>query len=297
MERDSKTWLDTAVRLIRFGPDRRAVREELAAHLEDKIAGDLRRFPDMTREEVQERALREMGDAAEIGKALGKIHKPWLGYLWSFSRWAVWAALAAFAVMWVPRLLGLAWESWEGRDREPAFSDYVVERYLNGEDPFAPDSPYAGEGGGVLRTPLEAGLPEGTVRVGGYRLRVDRTALWSFEGENGTSRTLFCRLTAVGWPWKPIAPEVMRRVWGVDSKGNRYDNPVYSQADGTFPTENGSITVNQNDDMGAPWERVFDFQISALPPDTGWLRLEYDWEGTAWSLTIPLDVEGGGRDK
>ncbi len=94
MKRDADRWLDTAVEKIRFGPDWRAAREELAAHLEDKIAGDLRRFPGMTEEEAQERALREMGDAAEIGRALGKIHTPWLGYLWSFSRWAAWAALA-----------------------------------------------------------------------------------------------------------------------------------------------------------------------------------------------------------
>ena len=43
-----QAWLDTAVRGIRFGPDRRAVRSELAGHLEDKAA-DLRRiFPDLT---------------------------------------------------------------------------------------------------------------------------------------------------------------------------------------------------------------------------------------------------------
>ena len=41
-------WLDTAVKGVRFGPDRAAVRAELEAHLEDKEA-DLRRiFPDMT---------------------------------------------------------------------------------------------------------------------------------------------------------------------------------------------------------------------------------------------------------
>ena len=35
-------WLDTAVKGVRFGPDRAAVRAELEAHLEDKEA-DLRR--------------------------------------------------------------------------------------------------------------------------------------------------------------------------------------------------------------------------------------------------------------
>ena len=37
MERDPVgQWLDAATKAIRFGPDRRAVRSELSAHLEDK---------------------------------------------------------------------------------------------------------------------------------------------------------------------------------------------------------------------------------------------------------------------
>ena len=80
-------WLDKATAGIRFGPDRRAVSEELAAHLEDKAVGLRRIFPDMTEEEVWERATSEMGDPAEIGKALARLHKPWLGYLWRASKW------------------------------------------------------------------------------------------------------------------------------------------------------------------------------------------------------------------
>ena len=90
MERDSSKqagWLDTAVAGIRFGPDRAAVRAELEAHLEDKQA-DLRRiFPDMLPEDAEARALEDMGDPAEIGKELARIHKPWLGYLWRASKW------------------------------------------------------------------------------------------------------------------------------------------------------------------------------------------------------------------
>ena len=96
-------WLDLATSGIRFGPDRRMVAEELAAHLEDKAA-DLRRiFPDMTEKEAWERAVSEMGDPAEIGKELAKIHRPWLGYLWRPARlrwqqrcwyyWCWWGAM------------------------------------------------------------------------------------------------------------------------------------------------------------------------------------------------------------
>ena len=80
-------WLDEAVKGIRFGPDRAAVRAELEAHLEDKAADLQRIFPDMLPEDAEARALEDMGDPAEIGKALARIHKPWLGYLWRASKW------------------------------------------------------------------------------------------------------------------------------------------------------------------------------------------------------------------
>ena len=90
MERDNGRqahWLDTAVGGIRFGPDRKAVREELAAHLEDKTADFRRIFPDISPEEAEARAVEEMGDAAEIGRELARLHRPWLGYLWRASKW------------------------------------------------------------------------------------------------------------------------------------------------------------------------------------------------------------------
>ena len=37
-------------------------------------------------EEAEREALKRMGDPEEIGKALAKLHKPWLGYLWLVSK-------------------------------------------------------------------------------------------------------------------------------------------------------------------------------------------------------------------
>ena len=94
-DKSFQAWLDTAVKGIRFGPDRRAVRSELAGHLEDKAA-DLRRiFPDLTDEEARERTLAGMGDAAEVGKQLARVHRPWLGYLWRASQ-----VLLALCLVW-----------------------------------------------------------------------------------------------------------------------------------------------------------------------------------------------------
>ena len=91
------TWLDTATRWIRFGPDKRAVREELEAHLEDRTADLLRLFPELTPEEAERQAVEGMGDPWDVGQALGRLHKPWLGWLWRASRWAA-AALVLVLV-------------------------------------------------------------------------------------------------------------------------------------------------------------------------------------------------------
>lgn len=90
-------WLDTATAGVRFGPDRAAVRGELEAHLEDKAADLQRIFPELTAEEARVRALEQMGDAAEIGRELAKIHRPWLGWLWRASKWTA-AALVLVLV-------------------------------------------------------------------------------------------------------------------------------------------------------------------------------------------------------
>ena len=100
---------DTAVGGIRFGPDRAAVREELEAHMEDKAADLQRIFPGISREEAEERALSEMGDPAEIGKELARVHKPWLGWLWRASQAALAAVLILNGITWGGKLLDGAW--------------------------------------------------------------------------------------------------------------------------------------------------------------------------------------------
>ena len=88
-------WLDTAVSGIRFAPDRAEVREELRAHISDKMDDLQRIFPDIPPGEARERALAGMGDAQELKKELARVHKPWLGWLWTASRWALWLTLLA----------------------------------------------------------------------------------------------------------------------------------------------------------------------------------------------------------
>lgn len=88
------SWLNIATGGILFGPDREEVRRELQQHIEDKAMDLARIFPDMEEREVHERALREMGDPWELKRELGKIHRPWLGYVWRFTQIMIWGVLA-----------------------------------------------------------------------------------------------------------------------------------------------------------------------------------------------------------
>ena len=96
---------------------RRAVSEELAAHLEDKTADLQRIFPDMTESEVWDRTLKEMGDPRALGKELAKIHRPWLGYLWRASQVALAAALLVLVLVGINVIGGSSTlGGWYGRE-------------------------------------------------------------------------------------------------------------------------------------------------------------------------------------
>ena len=86
-ERD---WLDKATAKIFFRPDRKAVRRELEAHLED-----LREASGLE----ESAALEAMGDPEAVAEELGRLHRPWLGYLWRLSQIALIGAAAVYVLL------------------------------------------------------------------------------------------------------------------------------------------------------------------------------------------------------
>jgi hypothetical protein len=87
MEKENNSWSawrDRVLAQVRFKPDRKAIGRELTDHYEDHRR-DLERVgyqPAL----AAERALAAMGDAKQVGRALDRAHKPWLGWLWELSR-------------------------------------------------------------------------------------------------------------------------------------------------------------------------------------------------------------------
>lgn len=272
-------WLDQATGAIRFRPDREAVREELAGHLEDKEA-DLRRiFPDLTEEEAGDRALGEMGDPAEIGKKLARLHRPWLGYLWIASK-----VLAVVTCLWLVSFL-----------------------FLMGDDAYLGDDPYAEwwdfdglprntevytgmsgwmcyEGDGDEPGRLMSAQPGLTEKVEGQNVSLLRTALWQREGQ----LEFFCYLRVdCGRFWER---GVLRGDWlrVTDSQGNVYPLELDFPGD----PESGGVLNRLYVNVGyGPFHSGYELVLGDLDPEAEWVRLDYGPGETRFSFVAELEEE------
>lgn len=88
MRDDFQAWVDAVCGEVRFWPDRKAIEKELRIHYEDHCQA--LEGLNYERPLAEERSLRAMGDPREVGRALDRVHKPWLGWLWEASRVLVW---------------------------------------------------------------------------------------------------------------------------------------------------------------------------------------------------------------
>lgn len=296
---NTMTWLNEATKGIRFGPDRRAVRAELQAHIEDEMADLKRIFPDIPLREAEQRTVARMGDPEQIGRELARLHKPWLGYLWTVSR-----VLAAIMVALTLLVCGgQAVEDWTyaRRQEKPeegvAYQDMTLIEacYQSGVDPFGPDGPYPKDQSvTTIRTPLAALRPEDAAQAGGYRFRVEQAGLFRFQDgpEDEGTLWLFCDLRVLGWPWQPVSLDAMRRVRAVDSAGREYASSY--QVYDLHMEHDGYVMTNARQSSGL--EERYSLQISRIPLDAQWLKLYYDCNGVSWSLMIPFEREEGGTD-
>ena len=252
-------WLETAVAGIRFRPDREAVERELREHIEDKTADLMRIFPDMTEEEARERALSQMGDPVEIGKELAKIHKPWLGYLWRVSQ-TVLGAVLLLAVIVGANYIGGGYTGW-----------------------FEPGEGLPMDLEGCSVTELEHW--EGRIKVDGYTLTMPRAALYSRED----GQELGVALRTVSPYFWDREGRFYERISAVDSLGNRY--PSYYAQRMRWQVEKWNCLFGISDGHG-PFRQDYILWVDGLPPEAEWVRLEYNWMGHEFSMTVELKEAG-----
>lgn len=259
---DTSNWLARATRGIRFKPDREAVLTELREHIEDKSLDYQRIFPGMTWEEARQRAVSEMGDPEEIGRELARIHKPWLGYLWTVSKVALGLAAVAAVIAGMSGLMaGGAWL----RIGDGLKSTHPEAR-VTWVEPCS-DRIYV-DGDLVLMTEAARMQFKEELRVGAV-LRTVSPFFWERENYN-----------------------LCRRIRAVDSLGNEY--PSYEERWGTWGDNAEEWNyVNGHGDGCGPFHKDYPIWVYGVDPKAEWVRLEYDWMDRSFSMTI--DIKEGDR--
>ena len=285
-------WLDKATAGIRFGPDRREVRAELTAHLEDKALDFQRIFPGLTEDEAKERAAAEMGDPEEVGRELAKVHRPWLGYLWRVSQ--VVLGLACLSLLWSGMVFYSAFSVDDGQvflelwdvDGLPMTNEAV--------------EPYNMFGNGL--TPRETYLPSGhpdqlqvwedgpAVQIAGSTVRLRRAALWQ-EWQSRGGLALYCYFRVESPKFWALGDLRWDQFTVTDSLGNQYPyNPTETEdRDARFFDGTGWTG-------GGPFHDGIQLRVQNVDPAAEWVRLDY-WFGAEllFSMTLELD-EGGGTE-
>ena len=265
-------WCDTAVSYIRFKPDRPPVKQELLEHMQDKYDGYLEEG--MAPAEAERRTIREMGSEHETGKLLNKIHKPYLGWLWRATQWAI--ALMLILVVWN----GIGWVA-DLHITDDLAADYA--RDLYGSAYYESDY---GTSSRVLY--LEPNCSDSS---DGYTFTVTKVAYWEgvsitpLGGEVETSSFHFQMEVTNPWPWMTGYTDMPRWFYAVDSLGNYY----YANNEADRSTD---PAVVGNGTRTGLFTYTFDMWVEEYcSQEAEWLELRYDRDGR--DLCLRIDLTGG----
>ena len=260
-------WAERATAKIRFRPDRKAVVRELLEHIQDLL--DHYGETGMGEEAAEAAALAAMGDPESIADELGRLHRPWLGYLWRVSQGlaaiGVCLVLCAIRVFSSPRLYDLP--GWEVYDRLTWRAEAVI-----------------GEPGEAEEYEL---IPSGLTSTGGYTIRAERAVLRRGGGpaQEAPWWTLILYLHIdVGWRGEELywGPNVIAEVR--DSAGNCYSNGSYgSSRCWRFASSSAAPFLGQKAVLA----------LDGVPEDTAWVEIDIGYGELARTLHIALTKEAG----
>ena len=268
-------WLDKATAGIRFGPDRMEVRRELEEHLEDKALDYLRIFPDLTKEEARQRAASEMGDPAEIGRELARLHKPLLGYAWLASKVLLGVVIGAAVLLFANRTY-----------------QYGLSNLLDGPHSWYGDydPPIAAIYKGVELDYLGPLADSGPVQAGEYTFSTDCGELWNVTMGNGeTSRVVYFKLEVRHpRPMERLNYLVEENMWAQDDRGG----VILSQRDYfdmVYPERGGRKVLHFDRlDDGIFTDR---YEVSLEITDRSAQRVDLRYTEIGADLTIPISLE------
>lgn len=215
MNKDFELWCRTVTDCVRFKLDRSAIARELEEHYIDHVR-DLERIG-YDQKLAESRALAAMGDPVEVGRAMDKAHKPWLGRLWQCSVILL-VLVAAFCFAY-------------SIDDAP-----LLRRAKNSL--FPPDDPGSYEmatAGSEAYTYRGALTADGPVQMGAYTLRVEKGGWWEYYDGQFCRAWCLLRIEEDGF-WFDMPEDILDDLRMVSDTGRAYAN--YDRAGNLYEDKN-----------------------------------------------------------
>lgn len=272
-------WTVRACCRIRLGYDRRAAERELLAHLEDE-AEAIRREKELTAYEAEQQALAAMGDADEVGRQLAAVHKPWLGYLWLWSRRVliVCIAVAVLAALGFSERVGFDWNVSGDNPRYWQEKSWYIDHTTAGTwTEFTPDCRDESDGY-TFTVPAAARVHN-----------EDYTAEYEgvpHEVEENTSLYVTVRATSLLPSTEGCA--AFWDFYAVDDLGNHYWS--WTDPDVIYTWQYQRSLVGNTYTTGL-WTSEYQAWISEIDRSASWIELRYDRDGR--DVRLRIDLTGG----
>ncbi len=259
-------WCRQATGQIRYKPDRQAVYDELMAHLQDHR--DSLTGQGMCEDAAARQALAAMGSSEEVAPQLGRIHRPFWGYVYRAVKIAA-IVLCLQAAFW-----GIV------------SGTQLVQKLFFTE--FQPG--YQRPNGNECWEMAAHIQPEQSVWCDGYWIRISHAALWEQTDAaltviDGYGRILTFDMEIVDTQFFRTGSNPSRYFWAVDSQGNRY-----ASIDEAFYTDQARIRSGGYSSQGRYISVGMKIPLPLIQ-DIRWMELHYDRDGR--DIVLRIDLPGG----
>lgn len=269
---DFKVWCENATNGIRFAPDRKMVYGELMDHLQDHYDALIAQGAD--HDSAQKAALAAMGNAREIAPQLAAIHRPFWGYVLSFTRVLLVISLCAAvfsACFWVRNFFGFS----QPHYGYTGFDPYELTEF---------DGMYTHHTRQIHTRPNQSALSDG------YILTLSEASVWHVEYTNVEDDaqdydSLYLQIRVFNpLPW--AAHRDMGRLFcAVDNLGNTYDcyyDGIQNYAPYITSSEYHTAPLTYTNEL-----LIREFQFEGVE----WIEFRYDRSGR--NIAFRLDLTGG----
>ena len=274
-----KSWAFQACAHIRFKPDREAVEEELLAHLEDKAEAILRE-KELTVYEAERQALASMGDADEVGRQLAAVYRPWLGYLWLWSRRVL--IVCVVAAVWLSlgfsQRVGFGESDLRWWQEYPGYNANREHYTITELSPECRDE----SDGYTFTVPAAAVIHNETF----LRQEEVEDEVYEYTVEENTALYLTVRATSLLPSTEGC--DAFRDFYAVDDLGNYYWSSDDPEVIYTWQRQR-SLTGNAH--ATGLWTSEYEAWISEVDTEASWIELRYDRDGR--DVRLRIDLTGG----